>query len=197
MKKSKLSRRITWHVILIVAVINAMIIGAVYLACLEISKTNAEMRAQHFIDGVDSKLVAMLWAVERTSTNNVTEIEKHLDSPEAVFGALENELRQNPAYLGCAVAFEPDYYPSEGRWFEPYVLFKDSTTIERRQIGSAQHDYLNQEWYQKGIGQERGSGYLVDPYIDKDGAKQLVCSYVKPVFDSQDRKVGVYGIVHS
>lgn len=194
MKKSQLSRRITWHVILIVAVINAMIIGAVYLACLEISKTNAEMRAQHFIDGVDSKLVAMLWAVERTSTNNVTEIEKHLDSPEAIFCALENELRQNPFYLGCAVAFEPDYYPSEGRWFEPYVLFRDSTTIERRRIGSARHDYLNQEWYQKGIGMERGHGYLVDPYIDKDGAKQFVCSYVKPVFDSQDRKVGVYSI---
>ena len=191
---SKLSRRITWHVYLILTIINVVIIGAVCLACLKISKSNAQMRAQHFIDGVDSKLVAMLWAVERTSTNNVTEIEKHLDSPEAVFGALESELRQNPAYQGCAVAFEPDHYPSEGRWFEPYVLFRDSTTIERRQIGSAQHDYLNQEWYQKGIGQERGNGYLVDPYFDKDGAKQLVCSYVRPVFDSQDRKVGVYGI---
>ena len=78
----------------------------------------------------------------------LTEIENHLDSPESIFSALENELRLNPAYLGCGVAFEPDYYPSEGRWFEPYVLFKDSTTIERRQIGSAQHDYLNQEWYQ-------------------------------------------------
>ena len=193
-EKSKLSRRITWHVYLILTIINVMVIGAVCLSCLEISKANAKMRAQHFIDEVDSKLVAMLLAVERTSNNNVTEIENHLDSPEAIFCALENELRQNPSYLGCAVAFEPDYYPSEGRWFEPYVLFRDSTTIERRQIGSAQHDYLNQEWYQNGIGLERGNGYLVDPYIDKDGAKQLVCSYVKPVFDSQNRKVGVYGI---
>ena len=194
MKKSKLSHRITWRVVLIVAIINAMTIGAVYIACLEISKANAQMRAQNFIDGVDSKLVGLLWAVERTSSNNVTEIENHLESPEAIFSALEHELRQNPDYLGCAVAFEPDYFPSEGRWFEPYVLFRDSTTIELRQIGGVEHDYLNQEWYQKGIGLERGNGCLVDPYIDKDGAEKLVSSYVKPVFDSQGRKVGVYGI---
>ena len=151
MKKSELSRRITWHVVLILTIINVLVIVLVCNACLEISKTNAQMRAQHLIDGVDGKLVTMLRAVEKVSTNNVTEIENHLDSPESVFVALENELRLNPAYLGCAVAFEPNYYPSEGRWFEPYVLFKDSTIIERKQIGSAQHDYLNQEWYQKGI----------------------------------------------
>ena len=194
MKKSELSRRITWHVVLILTIINVLVIVLVCNACLEISKTNAQMRAQHLIDGVDGKLVTMLRAVEKVSTNNVTEIENHLDSPESVFVALENELRLNPAYLGCAVAFEPSYYPSEGRWFEPYVLFKDSTIIERKQIGSAQHDYLNQEWYQKGIGLERGNGFLVDPYFDKDGAKLLVSSYVRPVFDSQGRKVGVFGI---
>lgn len=194
MSKSKLSHRITWHVVLILTVINMLVILLVFNACLEVSKTNAQMRAQHLIDGVDGKLETVLRAVEKVSTNNVTEIENHLDSPESIFSALENELRLNPAYLGCGVAFEPDYYPSEGRWFEPYVLFKDSTTIERRQIGSAQHDYLNQEWYQKGIGLERGNGYLVDPYIDEDGAKQLVSSYLKPVFDSQGRKVGVFGI---
>ena len=98
MKKSELSRRITWHVVLILTIINVLVIVLVCNACLEISKTNAQMRAQHLIDGVDGKLVTMLRAVEKVSTNNVTEIENHLDSPESVFVALENELRMNPDY---------------------------------------------------------------------------------------------------
>jgi sigma-B regulation protein RsbU (phosphoserine phosphatase) len=70
----------------------------------------------------------------------------------------------------------------------------DSTHVEREQIGSAQHDYHSQEWYLKGLSLARGEGYLTDPYIDKDGGKQMLSTYVTPVFDRQGRKVGVYGI---
>jgi sigma-B regulation protein RsbU (phosphoserine phosphatase) len=194
MGKSKLSRRITWHVIMIMVFFNVMIIGAVLFVCMKMSKNEAKIRAQHLTDAIDTKMETMLAVVEKTTSHSLTEVEEHLDSPEAVFAILEHELRLYPSYLCCFVGFEPDYYPSQGRWFEPYVSYIDSTTIERNQIGSAQHDYFNQEWYQKGLSLERGKSYLTDPYLDKDGAKRLVSSYVKPIYNSQGRKVGVYGI---
>ena len=194
MKKSKLSRRITWRVILIMLIINVLIIAAVFLFDMGMSLVDSEVRAHHVIDGVEGKLTTMLDGVEITSTNNLAEFEENLDSPEKVVEAMVHELRFNNRYVACGIGFEPNYYPSKGRWFEPYVKFVDSTHIERKQIGSAQHDYHNQDWYLKGCNLNKDEGFLTDPYFDKDGGECLLSTYVKPVFDRQGRKVGVYGI---
>ena len=194
MKKSKLSRRITWRVILIMVLFNVFIIGVVFIFDLVVSTEDSKNRTQHLMDGVEGKLVTMLRAVEIAATNNVAEFEDNLESPEKVYDAMEHVLRLNNHYLGCGIAFEADHFASQGRWFEPYVSFSDSTHVERRQIGSAQHDYFNQEWYIKGLSLEKGEGGLTDPYLDKDGGKCILSTYVSPIFDRQGRKVGVYGI---
>ena len=194
MKKSKLSSRITWRVILIMVIFNVFIIVAVFLFDLAISFIESELRAQHIMEGINGKLTTMLSGVEITATNNVAEFEENLDNPEKVYEAMAHELRFNNRYLGCGIGFEPDYFPGQGRWFEPYVRFSDSTHVEREQIGSAQHDYHHQEWYLKGRSLERGKGYLTDPYFDDAGGKCLLSTYVTPVFDSQGHLVGVYGI---
>ena len=194
MKKSKLSRRITWRVILIIVLFNVFIIGAVFLFDIGLSLVDSEKHAQYIIDGIDGKLTTMLSGVEITATNNVDEFEENLDNPEKLFKAMEHELRFNNRYLGCGIGFEPDYFPGQGRWFEPYVRFVDSIHIEREQIGSAQHDYHSQEWYLKGRSLARGEGYLTDPYFDNAGGKCILSTYVTPVFDRQGRRAGVYGI---
>ena len=63
------------------------------------------------------------------------------------------------------------------------------------QLGSEHHDYFNGVWYQKGMALDRDSlGYITDPYFDDSVDSSIYCSYVRPVFDRQGRKVGVYGI---
>ena len=194
MRKSKLSRRITWRVILIMVLFGVFIIGAVFFFDMGVSMVESKGRAQYIMDVVDGKLTTMLSGVAITAANNVAEFEENLDHPEKVCEAMEHELRFNNRYLGCGIGFEPDYYPSQGRWFEPYVRIVDSIHVEHELIGSAQHDYHNQEWYLKGRSLERGKGYLTDPYFDDAGGKTLLSTYVTPVFDRQGRRVGVYGI---
>ncbi len=191
-RKGKLSRRITWRVILIVSIISAVIMALTLVFVFVVSIILSAMRGQYVTDGISGRMETMLRAVEISAANNVAEIEANLDSPETVFGALEHELLLNKKYLGCFVAFEPDYYKSQGRWFEPYVKYSDSTRVVRSQIGSADHDYLSRDWYKTAM--KKGVGYLSDPYYDPDGGRTLLCSYLIPVHDSQGRKVGVYGI---
>ena len=191
-RKGKLSRRITWRVILIVSVISAVMMALILAFVFAVSIILSAMRGQYVTDGIGGKMETMLRAVEISAANNVAEIEDNLDSPAKVFDALEHELRLNKNYLGCFVAFEPDYYKSQGRWFEPYVKYSDSTRVVRSQIGSADHDYLSRDWYKTTM--KKGVGYLSDPYYDPDGGKTFLCSYLVPVHDSQGRKVGVYGI---
>ena len=189
-----MSHRITWRVILIMTLFNVFVIGAVFISDLAVSEVESEMRAQYLMDGLHGKLCVMQSAVEIAAMNSMDEFVDNLDSPEKVFDAMEHELRLNKDCVGFGIGFEPDYYPSQGRWFEPYVMFSDSTHVERKQIGSAQHDYFNQEWYVIGRGLAKGQGYMTDPYFDKDGGKCLLSTYVTPVFDRQGRQVAVYGI---
>jgi hypothetical protein len=192
--KEKLAKRITWRVILIMLVFNVLIIGAILAFVFTYSLANSGMRGQYVIDGIGGRMESMVNAVKIAARNNVAEVEDHLDSPENVFDALEHELRLNNHYIGFAAAFMPDYYPSQGRWFEPYVRLVDSTHVERKQIGSAQHDYFAQDWYVIGMRTGMGEGYLSDPYYDADGGMSLLCSYILPIHDGKGRKVGLYCI---
>ena len=115
----------------------AAILGFVFI----ISMMIGGMRASYVIDGLNGKFDSMHRAVEVASRNNAAVIENNLDSPEQVFQALERELRLNKNYVGCFAAFEPDYFKSQGRWFEAYAHFTDSARIELVQLGSEHHDY--------------------------------------------------------
>ena len=193
-KKSKLSRRITWRVIGIVLIINVLVIGVVFMFDLAVALMESDMRAKYLIEGVEGRIETMVQVVKTATFNNRDEVEAHLESPEAVFDALERELRVNKRLVGCFAAFEPDYYQGQGRWFEAYAYFTDSTHIERQQIGSPKHDYFNGVWYAKGFALEKSDdGYLTDPYFDDSVGSSMYCSYVLPLFDSKGRKVGVYG----
>jgi sigma-B regulation protein RsbU (phosphoserine phosphatase) len=194
MKKSKLSRRITWRVIAIMSFFNVLIIGAMFWSVFRISLVNSNMRGQYVVDGIVGKIESMLWAVHISSANNRDEVERNLGSPEQVFDALEREISVNQL-LGCFAAFEPDYFKGQGRWFEAYVYRADSSRYDRQQIGSPSHDYFNGPWYKKGLSRDRKDlGYLTSPYFDNSVDSSMYCSYVLPIFDRQGRKVGVYGV---
>ena len=195
MKKSKLSRRITWRVIGIMSFFNVLIIGAIIAFVLVFSLGNGSMRGQYVTDGIASNIETMFQLAKTVTFNNRTDVEAHLDSPEQVFDALKRIIKINKQLSGCFVAFEPDYFKGQGRWFEAYAYHTDSTHIESRQIGSLQHDYFNGAWYQQGLSLERNDdGYLTDLYYDGTVNSGMFCSYVIPVFDRQGRKVGVYGV---
>ena len=193
-KKTKLSRRITWRVIAIVSITNVLVIGAIFMFVMAMCLLESIMRAQYLMEGIEGRIETMVQVVKTATFNNRDEVEAHLESPEAVFDALERELRVNKRLVGCFAAFEPDYYKGQGRWFEAYAYYADSTHIERRQIGSPKHDYFNGVWYEKGFGLEKDDdGYLTDPYFDDSVGNSMYCSYVLPLFDREGRKVGVYG----
>ena len=194
MKKSSLSRRITWRVIGIILFFNVLIIGAITWSVLRVSFLNSSMRGQYVVDGIEGKLESTLWAVHIAAANSRDAIGRNLESPEQVFDVLEREIRVNK-FMDCFAAFEPDYFEGQGRWFEAYVYHVDSTRLERRQIGSPSHDYFNGPWYQKGLSTDKDSlGYLTAPYFDNSVDSSMYCSYVVPIFDREGRKVGVFGM---
>ena len=155
MKQGKLSRRITWRVIGIISFFNVLIVGAIIAFVLMFSLGNGSMRGQYVTDGIASNVKTMFQLAKTVSFNNRTDVEANLDSPEHVFKSLERIMKINKRLAGCFVAFEPDYFKGQGRWFEAYAYYADSTHVDCRQIGSPQHDYFNGAWYQQGLSLER------------------------------------------
>ncbi len=195
MKKSKLSRRITWRVIGIMSFFNVLIVGVIVAFVFVLSLGNGSMRGQYVTNGIVSNVETMLQLGKTVTFNNRSDIEANMDSPEHVFDTLEQILKINKRLAGCFIAFEPDYFKGQGRWFEAYAYYADSTHIDCRQIGSPQHDYFNGAWYQRGLSLERDDdGYLTDLYYDGTVNSGMFCSYVVPIYDRQGRKVGVYGV---
>jgi len=195
MKKGKLSRRITWRVIGIMSFFNVLIIAAILFFVFIFSLGNSSTRGEYVIDGIAGNIETMMHVAKTVTFNNRADVEANLDSPDQVFDALESILQVNKRLTGCFVAFEPDYFDGQGRWFEAYAYHVDSTHIDRRQIGSAQHDYFNGAWYQQALALDKhDDGYLSDLYYDNTVNSGMFCSYAVPVFDRQGRKVGVYGV---
>lgn len=191
-RKSRFARRLTWRIILIFTLCNIFIISLVLLLVIAMQRVQAETHANDMINNINGQMETMVKTVEVSARNNVYEIEENLSSPNKVFETMEKELRTNPHYMGICVGFEPNYFARQEQWFEPYVYYSDSTHIEHKQIGSAQHDYFTQDWYVVGL--EKEEGYWSEPYYDKDVTNLMMCTYASPIHDRNGRKIGVLGV---
>ena len=132
-------------------------------------------------------------SMEMNAMNEFDEVEKHLDSPASVIAALESKTSLNPEVRGYFAAFEPNYFPSEGQWFEPYVHHVDDNDFEVRQVGSASHNYHKSEWYIRA--KDTKESFWSDPYYYFDGTSISghYTTFVKPIYDKTGKLACVCG----
>ena len=113
-----------------------------------------------------------------------------LDDPDAMYDIARHTVESSSRIMGAGIAFIADYYPEKGHWFETYVGYhKGCDTLVTEQLGCAEHDYLNMDWFQKGLASEKGS--WTDPYYDNAGGKDYMISYCLPIRDTSGEAVGL------
>ena len=132
-------------------------------------------------------------SMEMNAMNEFDEVEKHLDTPASVIAALESKTSLNPEVRGYFAAFEPNYFPSEGQWFEPYIHHVDDNDFEVRQVGSASHNYHKSEWYIRA--KDTKESFWSDPYYYFDGTSISghYTTFVKPIYDKTGNLACVCG----
>ncbi|MBR7026093.1 MAG: SpoIIE family protein phosphatase [Bacteroidales bacterium] len=185
------SRRLMRRIIIVMLITMAITSFLIFLFSASGTVTMLKDHYGDVLNMASERTAGMIRVVEISSVNNIDEISKHLSDPDQVAASLESELRLNPHIVGCGIGFIPDYYPQKGHWFEPYVTRLKDGTIEVKQIGSKSHDYLNQEWFQKGMVSK--DGYWSEPYFDESGAVGMICTYCLPVTDADGNVVGAFG----
>ena len=184
------SGRLTRMIVIIFLIIMAIISIAAFVV---ITSGFYSSFKEHFADAIGniSRNISLnLEKVEISTANIADEVSWHISSPEDVITTLGYEISVNRNLAGCGVGFVPDYFPEKGRWFEPYASFIEGESSVR-EIGSASHDYHEAEWFKTGLSSSKGTWSR--PYVDKDGAGTLLCTFSMPIVNSEGTLAGVFG----
>ena len=177
-------------------VIGALAVVTVLLAVALNYTVRAErnMRYISMMNTVELKLSRIIRGVEMNAENVFDEVKKHMESPQTVIEALGSKTSLNPDVIGYFAAFVPNYFPQEGRWFQPYVHQGDSSEFVLTFVGSARHDYTTSTWYVQGIKEKES--FWSEPYYYEDDlnvTSGYYMTFATPIFDAQGRLACVCG----
>ena len=128
---------------------------------------------------------AVLSSVEIAIENTAWMVPQFLGTPDSMYVITEHLLQNNAFIYGSAVAFEPDYFTSEGHYFSPYSYRDDDGTIHSKQLGNDTYDYHYMDWYQ--IPKLLNRPYWSEPYYDDGGGEKMMTTFSKPLYDSEGR----------
>lgn len=166
------------------------------------AKESAEMEllAKAERDLMQSKRIATVKAeVEKTVANVTPKIRQRIDFPDRFYTILVQMVSKNKYIVGAGVAFVHDYYTGQGKekLYAPYAYDEEpSVTLQKKKTDDPQirtrlldFDYTTRDWYKRPIAKE--VSFWTQPYVDQGGTKIIMCTYVEPIRDRDNRVVGV------
>ena len=176
-----------------IMIIAAMALEAIsctmYFTSRAAIKRAVEDRAQTELQKAEMEIQIHTMEIETAAKTLALLTEKHLAYPDSIFSDTRLVVSALYTNTSLAVAFEPNYYPREGEFFEICSSKFSADSIYTRQIGSAEHDYTQLAWYQDGL--IRDSCWWSEPYLDDSGSKTWVVSCSYPVHDKTGKVVAV------
>ena len=150
----------------------------------------AQMRAEAMLKTTERIIATRMGKIEIAVNTMQSMAEYALDDPDAMFEIAGYITDANQRIMGAGIAFKEDYYPEKGHWYETYVGYQNgSDTLVSKQIGSAEHDYFQMDWFKQGMAAKEG--FWSNPYFDNAGGKTYMISYCCPIFDTANEAVGV------
>ena len=185
--KSSTRRQGLW-IMIVAAVILEAISCTMYFTSRSAIRHEAELRAKTELRKAELEIELHTIDAETAAKALALLVQKHLDSPEAIFDDTRLAVQTLRANTSVAVAFVPDYFPGQ-RFYEACSSRFSEDSIFTRNIGSAEHDYTLMEWYQDGFVHD--SCWWSEPYLDDSGSQTMVVSCSYPVKNTKDEVIAV------
>ena len=176
-------------IIVVAAIVLEAISCTMYFTSRAAIRQEAEERAKTELRKAELEIEMHTVEMETVAKALAIFMQNHLDQPEAAYSATRLAVRSLSENTSLAIAFVPDYYPSIGTYYEVCSSRFSEDSIYTRNIGSADHDYTQLEWYQNGFVHD--SCWWCEPYLDDSGSEAYVVSCSHPVYDPQGRVVAV------
>ena len=179
--KNSLSGRLTSGVVIVSAIIFTLTCTVFIRMAANKVREEASKHAHSELSNTIHQIDAVLNAVEIAVENTAWLVPYRLSSPDFMYSITERLLQNNEFICGAAIAFEPHYYTSEGRYFSPYSYRDEKGEIRSKQLGNESYDYHYMDWYQ--IPKLLNESYWSEPYYDDGGGEMMMTTYSKPLYD--------------
>lgn len=112
-------------IILAASAMVLVMLGLTFLVCRYAMMSEKHARYVGIMNVASEKVAKSIRGMEINAKNVFDEVQKHMDSPEAVVAALKSKTSLNPDIVGYFAAFEQDFFPRR----------RDGTSlISRRQM---------------------------------------------------------------
>ena len=190
-RKSSKTKRL---VMLTVVAMMVVMLALTFLVCCYTLKAESHERYVNILNVASERVTKTISGMEMNAMNVFDEVQKHLDSPEAVVAALKGKTSLNPDIKGYFAAFEPDYFPQKGKWFQPYIYkAEDFSQYVESQVGSGSEDYTKSELYERA--KKQGTSFWSEPYYYYDGSDMSghYCSFMTPLYDADGKLACICG----
>lgn len=183
-----LKRRKGLLIIIIAALLLEMLSAAQYYFTHDLMDDELEKRAEMELTLKAILIKNTLNAGEDLLKNHLWDIRENLWQPDSAASAVRRMVMLGRHIQGGSVAFLPNYYPSRGRLYEPYVR-RDGDSLVTDQIGGKLHDYTESVIYKTAI--DSGGDRWTDPYVNHDSVRERVTTYSLPICDKEGNMAGV------
>lgn len=182
------SRSGVW-VILIAAIVLQAISCIQYLTSRRAIRHEAEQRAKTELRKAELEIELHTIEMETAAKGLALLAEKYVDHPDSIYTATRLAVSTLRSNTSLAVAYIPDYFPKRGRYYEICSSRLGEDSIYTRNIGSAEHDYTQMEWFENGLTID--SCWWSEPYLDDSGSQTMVVSCSCPVHNKRGEVVAV------
>ena len=187
--RPKTKETISGRLMVRVLIVSALIFTLTFTLFLHMAaskmRDEATEHAHSELSNTIHQIDAVLHSVEIAVENTAWIVPHLLATPDSMYVITERLLQNNNFIYGSAVAFEPDYFNSEGHHFSPYSYRDADGAIRSKQVGGDTYDYHYMDWYQ--IPKLLDRPYWSEPYYDDGGGEKMMTTYSKPLYDSHGK----------
>ena len=163
----------------------------IYVLANHLVKDEETKLYKSYLKTANQGVSRMLSDVQMSTINRVDEIQDHLGEPDYLTDIMRHIVETNPRIRSCGLSFVDNYFPKKGHWFCPYAVRPDSGAVETRIIGSAQQDYLKDEWFQEALAAD--SAYWSKPFFDAADSITPLTAFIVPIHDKKGKTVAILG----
>ncbi len=190
--RRSLSRRLSLWIVLFAAAIFLAALVYVFVISRNAVRQEAIRGASRELDNTVLRVNGILEDVQIAADNLEWLIYKDLDNPDRMMEYSRNVVLNNPFLNGCSISFEPNYFPSKGRYFSAYSNRMDGV-VYTQQEGNDQYQYFYLDWYL--LPKLLGQPCWTEPYTDQEEGddtmdSRMTVSYCKPLIGNDGSFVG-------
>ncbi len=141
-------------------------------------------------DEINFRVSRLMETIEKIPENLGWLLPTYVNHPDSIFNITRQVVKNNDEIFGCAIAFEPNYFPTKGNHFAPYSYMQGDSVITTL-IGS-NYDYYQKNWYK--LSKEKNQSRWTRPYHELSSSNIITSTYSVPLRDSQNQIIGIFSV---